>query len=181
MRQVTPGTLRRIKDLAAQRLESREIARHTGLSISTVHKARQGYYDDDRQAKPAGAPRRNKITWCQRCRCHCEGSCKVCETRRGAKRRPQRPRPPIPAGITDPGTIAKLELPLSLLGISVRTVNRLEACNVLTVNDLLHCTRTEVLAMRHVGDKALEEIYVALARCYAVSSGPSSSAGGGAP
>jgi hypothetical protein len=165
-RQLTANTLRQIKDLATRHVDTRDIARHVGLSVSTIYKARQGHYDGVLQpAAVAEAPRRRKkITWCQRCRCHCEGPCKVCTLRRGGKRPAGRPRALIPPGITDPDVLRKLHLPLSQLALSIRTVNRLEDHNILDVNDLLHCTRQELLKIPHVGEQALEQIFGALAR-----------------
>jgi hypothetical protein len=166
-RYVSLGTLKQIKELAAQGQDTRLIARQMGLSVSTVHKARQGYYDHrlHRADEPADAHQgRPTVTWCQNCRCHCDGPCKLCAMRRGTKVSAMRPRVPIPPGIGDPRVLNKLQLPLSQIGLSDRTVNRLETRNILNVNDLLHCTRAELLKIPHLGERSLEEIYGALAR-----------------
>jgi DNA-directed RNA polymerase subunit alpha len=44
----------------------------------------------------------------------------------------------------------------------VRTTNCLEERGVFTVNDLLHCTREDLLSISNFGEKTLEEVYKAL-------------------
>ena len=56
----------------------------------------------------------------------------------------------------------KLEMSTAEIGLSVRTTNCLEERGVFTVNDLLHCTREDLLAIANFGEKTLEEVYSAL-------------------
>ena len=48
------------------------------------------------------------------------------------------------------------------IGLSVRTTNCLEERGIFTVNDLLHCTREDLLSISNFGEKTLEEVYKAL-------------------
>ena len=57
---------------------------------------------------------------------------------------------------------AKLELSTAEIGLTVRTTNCLEERGIFTVNDLLHCTRDDLLAISNFGEKTLEEVYKAL-------------------
>ena len=56
----------------------------------------------------------------------------------------------------------KLEMSTAEIGLSVRTTNCLEERGIFTVNDLLHCTRDDLLAISNFGEKTLEEVYRAL-------------------
>ncbi len=56
----------------------------------------------------------------------------------------------------------KLEMSTAEIGLSVRTTNCLEERGIFTVNDLLHCTREELLGISNFGEKTLEEVYLAL-------------------
>ena len=56
----------------------------------------------------------------------------------------------------------KLEMSTAEIGLSVRTTNCLEEQGIFTVNDLLYCTRDDLLAISNFGDKTLEEVYKAL-------------------
>lgn len=55
-----------------------------------------------------------------------------------------------------------LELPVAQLNLPVRTVNFLEDDGVLLVNDLLNCTRERLLGIPNFGEKALEQVFLAL-------------------
>ncbi len=57
---------------------------------------------------------------------------------------------------------AKLELSTAEIGLTVRTTNCLEERGIFTVDDLLHCTRDDLLAISNFGEKTLEEVYKAL-------------------
>jgi len=57
---------------------------------------------------------------------------------------------------------AKLELSTAEIGLTVRTTNCLEDRGIFTVDDLLHCTRDDLLAISNFGEKTLEEVYKAL-------------------
>ena len=57
---------------------------------------------------------------------------------------------------------ARLEMSTAEIGLAVRTTNCLEERGVFTVNDLLHCTREDLLSISNFGEKTLEEVYKAL-------------------
>jgi DNA-directed RNA polymerase subunit alpha len=56
----------------------------------------------------------------------------------------------------------KLEMSTAEIGLSVRTTNCLEEKGIFTVEDLLHCTRDDLLGISNFGEKTLEEVYKAL-------------------
>ena len=58
----------------------------------------------------------------------------------------------------------RLEMSTAEIGLSVRTTNCLEERGIFTVNDLLHCTREDLLSISNFGEKTLEEVYKALER-----------------
>lgn len=57
---------------------------------------------------------------------------------------------------------AKLEMSTAEIGLAVRTTNCLEERGVFTVDDLLNCTRDDLLSISNFGEKTLEEVYKAL-------------------
>lgn len=56
----------------------------------------------------------------------------------------------------------RLEMSTAEIGLSVRTTNCLEERGIFTVNDLLQCTRDDLLSISNFGEKTLEEVYKAL-------------------
>lgn len=56
----------------------------------------------------------------------------------------------------------KLEMSTAEIGLSVRTTNCLEERGIFTVQDLLNCTRDDLLSISNFGDKTLEEVFKAL-------------------
>jgi DNA-directed RNA polymerase subunit alpha len=56
----------------------------------------------------------------------------------------------------------KLDMSTAEIGLTVRTTNCLEERGIFTVNDLLHCTREDLLGISNFGEKTLEEVYKAL-------------------
>lgn len=56
----------------------------------------------------------------------------------------------------------RLEMSTAEIGLSVRTTNCLEERGIFTVNDLLHCTREDLLSISNFGEKTLDEVYKAL-------------------
>lgn len=56
----------------------------------------------------------------------------------------------------------RLEMSTAEIGLTVRTTNCLEERGIFTVNDLLHCTRDDLLSISNFGEKTLEEVYKAL-------------------
>jgi DNA-directed RNA polymerase subunit alpha len=56
----------------------------------------------------------------------------------------------------------RLEMSTAEIGLTVRTTNCLEERGIFTVNDLLHCTRDDLLSISNFGEKTLEEVYTAL-------------------
>jgi DNA-directed RNA polymerase subunit alpha len=60
------------------------------------------------------------------------------------------------------GLKERLEMSTAEIGLSVRTTNCLEERGIFTVNDLLHSTRDDLLAISNFGEKTLDEVYKAL-------------------
>ena len=58
----------------------------------------------------------------------------------------------------------RLEMSTAEIGLSVRTTNCLEERGIFTVEDLLHCTRDDLLSISNFGEKTLEEVFTALER-----------------
>lgn len=56
----------------------------------------------------------------------------------------------------------RLEMSTAEIGLSVRTTNCLEERGIFTVQDLLNCTRDDLLSISNFGEKTLEEVYTAL-------------------
>jgi DNA-directed RNA polymerase subunit alpha len=56
----------------------------------------------------------------------------------------------------------KLQMSCAEIGLAVRTTNCLEERGVFTVDDLLNCTREDLLSISNFGEKTLEEVYKAL-------------------
>ena len=56
----------------------------------------------------------------------------------------------------------RLEMSTAEIGLSVRTTNCLEERGIFTVEDLLQCTREDLLSISNFGEKTLEEVYLAL-------------------
>ncbi|HBO44895.1 MAG TPA: DNA-directed RNA polymerase subunit alpha [Planctomycetaceae bacterium] len=57
---------------------------------------------------------------------------------------------------------AKLDMSTAEIGLSVRTTNCLEEKGIFTVQDLLNCTREDLLGISNFGEKTLDEVYAAL-------------------
>ncbi len=57
---------------------------------------------------------------------------------------------------------ARLEMSTAEIGLSVRTTNCLEERGIFTVQDLLNCTREDLLSISNFGEKTLEEVFKAL-------------------
>ena len=70
------------------------------------------------------------------------------------------PLPRIDTHAENLGT--RLEMSTAEIGLSVRTTNCLEERGIFTVDDLLHCTREDLLSISNFGEKTLEEVYQAL-------------------
>lgn len=58
--------------------------------------------------------------------------------------------------------LERLDMSTAEIGLSVRTTNCLEERGIFTVNDLLHCTRDDLLSISNFGEKTLEEVYKSL-------------------
>jgi DNA-directed RNA polymerase subunit alpha len=56
----------------------------------------------------------------------------------------------------------RLEKSTAEIGLAVRTTNCLEERGIFTVDDLLNCTREDLLSISNFGEKTLEEVYKAL-------------------
>jgi DNA-directed RNA polymerase subunit alpha len=71
----------------------------------------------------------------------------------------------IPLNTIDTGAkdlADKLGMSTAEIGLSVRTTNCLEERGIFTVEDLLKCTRENLLSISNFGEKTLEEVYKAL-------------------
>ena len=68
------------------------------------------------------------------------------------------------AELANQGMKDRLEMSTAEIGLAVRTTNCLEERGIFTVNDLLHCTRDDLLSISNFGEKTLEEVYKALER-----------------
>ena len=66
------------------------------------------------------------------------------------------------AELANQGLKDRLEMSTAEIGLAVRTTNCLEERGIFTVNDLLHCTRADLLSISNFGEKTLEEVYSAL-------------------
>jgi DNA-directed RNA polymerase subunit alpha len=66
------------------------------------------------------------------------------------------------AELTNESLNERLEMSTAEIGLAVRTTNCLEERGIFTVNDLLHCTREDLLSISNFGEKTLEEVYKAL-------------------
>ncbi len=56
----------------------------------------------------------------------------------------------------------RLVMSTAEIGLSVRTTNCLEEKGIFTVQDLLRCTRDDLLDISNFGEKTLEEVFSAL-------------------
>ncbi len=56
----------------------------------------------------------------------------------------------------------RMEMSTAEIGLTVRTTNCLEERGIFTVQDLLNCTRDDLLSISNFGEKTLEEVYLAL-------------------
>ena len=56
----------------------------------------------------------------------------------------------------------RLGMSTAEIGLSVRTTNCLEERGIFTVQDLLNCTRKDLLSISNFGEKTLEEVFAAL-------------------
>ena len=71
----------------------------------------------------------------------------------------------IPLSIVEEETRSlkeRLEMSTAEIGLSVRTTNCLEERGIFTVQDLLNCTRDDLLSISNFGEKTLEEVYLSL-------------------
>ena len=66
------------------------------------------------------------------------------------------------AELLNQGLKDRLEMSTAEIGLAVRTTNCLEERGIFTVNDLLHCTRDDLLSISNFGEKTLEEVYKSL-------------------
>ncbi len=56
----------------------------------------------------------------------------------------------------------RLSMSTAEIGLTVRTTNCLEERGIFSVDDLLHCTREDLLSISNFGEKTLSEVYIAL-------------------
>ena len=58
--------------------------------------------------------------------------------------------------------LARLDMNLPEVGLSVRTTNALEEKGILTVRDLLGCSKSYLLSISNFGEKTLQEVLTAM-------------------
>ena len=58
--------------------------------------------------------------------------------------------------LANQGVKDRLEMSTAEIGLAVRTTNCLEERGIFTVNDLLHCTREDLLSISNFGEKTLD-------------------------
>lgn len=78
------------------------------------------------------------------------------------------------AALENQGLNQRLEMSTAEIGLAVRTTNCLEDRGIFTVNDLLHCTREDLLSISNFGEKTLDEVYKSLDRIGFRRSSPTS-------
>jgi len=61
-------------------------------------------------------------------------------------------------------TIERLNMHVAELGLPYRTTNILEKHGIIKIRDLLHSTQKDLLSIRTVGEKTLEDIFEKLER-----------------
>lgn len=66
------------------------------------------------------------------------------------------------AVLANQGMQDRLQMSTAEIGLAVRTTNCLEERGIFTVNDLLHCTREDLLSISNFGEKTLDEVYKSL-------------------
>jgi DNA-directed RNA polymerase subunit alpha len=71
---------------------------------------------------------------------------------------PQVADEPTPAPAPATGLMARLARPIDDLGLSVRSLNSLKNSNIRSLRDLVEFSNDELLKVKNVGDKALQEI-----------------------
>jgi hypothetical protein len=167
---ISAAKVQQIKSLARQGHRTKEIARHTGLSDSTVHKVRQGYYDHRLGRKPPANDDGDArvAAWCERCRAHVYPPCQSCHVREYERRQSaggsQRRQPALLPEIHSVSVLHRLRMSVAEIGLPVRAVNYLQQRQILTVNDLLHQTPGDLLRIPNFAAKTLEHVYRCLAR-----------------
>ncbi|MFT5528043.1 MAG: DNA-directed RNA polymerase subunit alpha [Pirellulaceae bacterium] len=71
----------------------------------------------------------------------------------------------IPLSATEEATRSlheRLGMSTAEIGLTVRTTNCLEERGIFTVEDLLNCTRDDLLSISNFGEKTLDEVFSAL-------------------
>lgn len=162
---ITALHVQRVKELAAQKTSTKQIARNLCLAESTVTRIRQGWFDE--LIDPDRDPSQREIAWCPRCRCHVFPPCQACRLREHCARRALHaalPRTAPRCEAADPQLRQRLSLSIAALGLPVRTVNYLQGRGILTVNDVLHHTADDLLRIPNFGRKTLNQVLLGLAR-----------------
>jgi hypothetical protein len=161
---LSPARIKQVLDQVRQGIHTREIARITGISMSTIYKVRQRRYAA-RRPDPDDEPR--VAVWCGVCRCHVYPPCQRCRLRA------YRPKARLLAGSRPAGEIplpdnpelrARLEMCLAEVGLPLRTINYLEQQGIMTVGDLLHCRPENLLRLPNFKHKTLARVYAVLER-----------------
>ena len=70
--------------------------------------------------------------------------------------------PKVVRTVVTPAMKKYLDRPLTDLGLSCKVLTPLESASISSINDLLHTRPEKLLAIKNLGDKALDEIYCKL-------------------
>lgn len=158
--------VQRVKELAAQQMSTKQIARNLCLAESTVNRIRQGWFDE--LLDPDRDESQREVAWCPRCRCHVFPPCQTCRLREHVARRSLTARRPAAARqateVADATLRQRLSWSVAALGLPVRTVNYLQGRGILTVCDVLNHTADDLLRIPNFGRKTLGQVLAGLAR-----------------
>lgn len=160
-RAVPPEVIRQVKGAQGT---TQDRARRFGLSISIVHKIRQGRYDE--RIRPDFKPPTPAMVlpqWCDRCKCHVIGDCAKCAMDGALSTDPRRAAID-PATVRDERLRRRLALPISTIGLNARTSNTLEKYGYWTVGHLLAAKRSDLRAHQNIGPSMVRHILDVLAR-----------------
>ena len=148
---ITQEQYRRVQVLHASGRTADEISAIVGVGRSTTYKIARGVYPT-----PPRTPR------CGECRARLNTpGCRACQLKRRKTLAHFAPVP-IPPG-TPEGERNRLEMSLAGL-LAPRIANYLDRVGIRTVNDVLHRTQPELLAIPGIGTESIKRILRALER-----------------
>lgn len=125
-----------IRDLQSQGLANTDIADRLGLSVHQLRRRLAAGLDAE--PRQPTRPPANGRPW--------------------QRHLPRVDPGPIPADNYSPAVARNLALPLAATGLPVRILNILERAGILTVWELIHCTREDLVALPSFGPNHLEHV-----------------------